>query len=29
LEKGTVDAFFKLVNLVEITRLKAMAGAGL
>ncbi|MGE5391477.1 MAG: DUF3189 family protein [Deltaproteobacteria bacterium] len=29
LEKGTVDAFFKLVNLVEITRLKAMAGSRL
>lgn len=27
LEKGTTEAFFKLVNLVEITRLKAMAGA--
>jgi len=27
LEKGTVDAFFKLVNLVEITRLKALAGS--
>lgn len=27
LGKGTIDAFFKLVNLVEITRLKAMAGS--
>lgn len=27
LEKGTVDAFFKLVNLVEITRFKVMAGS--
>jgi len=27
LEKGTQDAFFKLVNLVEITRFKALAGS--